>query len=129
MVRAAPDAGYWDMLIKRSVSRFFLLAALSEGPRHGYKLARAVRDACAGCCQPSDAMVYPTLQALEEEGYISCQVEHTGARKRKVCCLTEKGKEYYRQAAQAWGRFLPHLAQAVEQAEKKEADYGCCEET
>ena len=119
MVQIARKQEYWDMLINRGVSRFFLLAALCRKPQHGYELARAVKEACAGCCQPSDAMIYPTLHALMAEGYVTCEVERVGKRERKVCCLTEKGLEYYRQAAQAWGKFLPFLAQAVEQAGKE----------
>ena len=36
------DEKYWDMLNRKSVSRFFLLAALSDRPQHGYELRRWV---------------------------------------------------------------------------------------
>ena len=49
--------GYWEMLINRSVSRFFLLAALHQRAMHGYELAKAISGACRGCCEPSDAMI------------------------------------------------------------------------
>ena len=62
--------GYWEMLINRSVSRFFLLAALHQRAMHGYELAKAISGACRGCCEPSDAMIYPALHDLLEGGYV-----------------------------------------------------------
>jgi len=104
---------YWEKLINRSVARFFLLAALNRRAMHGYELARAISGACRGCCEPSDAMIYPALHDLLEGGYVECLVEAQGARQRKVCRLTEKGQEAYRAAATAWQRVMPSLSQAV----------------
>lgn len=104
---------YWEMLINRSVSRFFLLAALNQRAMHGYELAKAISVACEGCCEPSDAMIYPALRDLLEGGYVECIVEAQGARQRKVCRLTEKGQEAYRAAAEAWQSIIPALRQAV----------------
>jgi DNA-binding PadR family transcriptional regulator len=107
---------YWEMLINRSVSRFFLLAALHQRAMHGYELAKAISEACRGCCEPSDAMIYPALRDLLEGGYVECLVEAQGARQRKVCRLTDRGQEAYRAAAAAWRGIMPALRQAVEAA-------------
>jgi DNA-binding PadR family transcriptional regulator len=107
---------YWEMLINRSVSRFFLLAALHRGPMHGYELARAISAACGGCCSPTDAMIYPALKDLLEGDYVECREESQGARHRKVCSLTAKGEDAYRAAGQAWGRILPYLNEAAQAA-------------
>ncbi len=107
---------YWDLLINRSASRFFLLAALAKGPAHGYQLGKEVEEATGACCTPSAAMIYPALRELMEKGYIVCEVEHTGARERKVCALTPKGREVYETAATAWRRMLPFLQQATDAA-------------
>lgn len=107
---------YWEMLINRSVSRFFLLAALNQRAMHGYELAKAISEACEGCCEPSDAMIYPALRDLLDGGYVECLVEAQGARQRKVCRLTEKGQEAYRAGAEAWQRIIPAVSQAVTDA-------------
>ena len=107
---------YWEMLINRSVSRFFLLAALNQKAMHGYELARAISEACRGCCEPSDAMIYPALRDLVEGGYVECLVEAQGARQRKVCRLTEKGQAAYRAGAAAWQSIIPAVSQAVTDA-------------
>lgn len=110
------NQAYWDLLINRSVSRFFLLAALAQESMHGYQLKKAVEEATGACCSPSAAMIYPALRELVENGYIVCNVEHTGARERKVCALTPKGRQVYETAARAWQRILPFLQQATEAA-------------
>ena len=107
---------YWEMLINRSVSRFFLLAALHRSPMHGYELARAISETCGGCCSPTDAMIYPAIKDLLEGGYVECREESQGARQRKVCRLTTKGEEAYRAAGQAWGQILPYLNEAAQAA-------------
>ncbi len=107
---------YWEMLINRSVQRFFLLYALHERPRHGYELARAIRDACAGCCDPTDAMIYPALRELVDGGYVDCRDEVVGGRTRRVCRLTDKGQEAYRAAATAWQHMLSPLNRAIDAA-------------
>ncbi len=113
---------YWDQLINRSVSRFFLLAALAQEPMHGYQAAKAVEKATDACCTPSAAMIYPALRDLMEGGYITCDVERTGARERKVCELTPKGREAYRTAASSWRRILPYLDEATNAAFPADAD-------
>jgi DNA-binding PadR family transcriptional regulator len=108
------DKDYWRMLASRGASRFLVLAALHRQPRHGYELARAVTQACDGCCEPTDAMIYPTIRELTEGGYIVCRTEWQGQRQRKVCELTDRGREAFRAAAEVWSAMLPAINQAIE---------------
>ena len=108
------DKGYWRVLASRGVGRFLVLAALHQRPRHGYDLARAVTQACDGCCEPTDAMIYPTIRELTKGGYIVCRTEAQGQRERKVCELTDRGRLAYRAAAEVWQALLPGLRQGVE---------------
>lgn len=50
--------------------RLALLALISEQPRHGYELIKAIEEMTGGGYAPSPGAVYPTLQMLEEEGRI-----------------------------------------------------------
>lgn len=113
-VRPLEDPAYWSGLIARGTARFFLLAALSDRPLHGYQLSRAIAQCCGGCCEPSDAMIYPAIRELEEGGYIVCQVESQGARQRRVCTLTDRGQRAYQAAARAWAAVLPFLKASAE---------------
>ena len=107
------NEGYWDNLIKKSVSRYFLLAVLHRHPMHGYEIAKTIEEECEGCCKPTDAMIYPTIKELLEGGYIRCSSEAIGGRERKVCHLTEKGLEAYRSASRVWAKVMPYLEQSV----------------
>ena len=112
------DVGYWEKLISRSMYRFFLLHALRQKPMHGYELGKFIARACSGCCQPSDAMIYPTLHQLLESGYIECNTESKGGRERKVYALTHKGLESYTAAAEAWNKALPYIVEATATSDK-----------
>jgi DNA-binding PadR family transcriptional regulator len=112
--RDLTDKDYWRLLASRGTGRFLVLAALHERPRHGYELARAVTVACDGCCEPSDAMIYPTIKEFLDGGYIICRTESQGGRQRKVCELTEKGRQAYRAAAEVWSAVIPALQDAVQ---------------
>jgi PadR family transcriptional regulator, regulatory protein PadR len=117
---------YWEMLISRSAQRFFLLFALHERPMHGYELARTIREVCGGCCDPTDAMIYPTLRDLVDGAYVDCTDEVVAGRRRKVCRLTDKGEEAYRAAATAWQHMLGPLNRAVDAALKPSGKKAVC---
>ncbi|MEE9278461.1 MAG: PadR family transcriptional regulator, partial [Dehalococcoidia bacterium] len=104
---------YWETSIIRGAGRLFMLAAIADQPRHGYGIARRIREFCDGCCDPSDAMIYPAIRDLEAAELIACHVDAEGARKRNVCELTEKGREALRVAAAAWARHLPAIGRVV----------------
>ena len=115
------EKSYWQTLASRGTGRFLVLAALNERPRHGYELARAVTEACDGCCEPTDAMIYPTIRELTDGGYITCRTETQGRRQRKVCELTDRGRAAYRAAAEVWCSVVPALQDAIEAGMKLEA--------
>ena len=112
--RDLTEKGYWQTLASRGTGRFLVLAALNERPRHGYELARAVTEACDGCCEPTDAMIYPTIRELTQGGYITCRTESQGQRQRKVCELTDRGRAAFRAAAEVWKSVLPALQDGIE---------------
>ena len=107
---------YWETLIKKSVSRYFLLGMLAEKPMHGYELASSIESCCDGWSKPTSGMIYPTIKEMTESGHIECREEVIGGRLRKVCELTESGREAYRTAAGVWARLLPYLQQSVKNA-------------
>src|SRR5262245_30609172 len=50
--------------------KFVILRLLKEKPRHGYEIIKALEERMAGCYTPSPGTVYPTLQMLEDQGYV-----------------------------------------------------------
>lgn len=107
------SSDYWELSVRRSVSRLFLLAALARRPMHGYELSQAVAELSGECCAPSDAAIYPTIRELSEGGYVTCETQSHGARLRNVCTLTARGHAALAAAGEAWGSVLPHIARVV----------------
>jgi len=112
---------YWENLVKRSLCRFLLLAQLAKGPVHGYGINQAIKEACQGCCEPTEAMVYSTMKDLQYGGYVDCRMEEHQGRQRRVCWLTDSGKEAFRAAARVWKHMLPTVEDCIDKAlgEKK----------
>ena len=122
---------YWEYLIKKSVSRYFLLGMLAQRPMHGYDIAKNIETCCEGWSKPTDGMIYPTLKEMVNGGYIECTNEVVDGRKRKVCHLTDKGHEAHEAAARVWAGLLPYLKESVESAGaviEWERDSTCCED-
>ncbi len=107
---------YWENLVKRSLCRFLLLGELAKGPVHGYGLNLAIRNACQGCCEPTEAMVYSTMKELLDGGLVGCREEEHQGRRRRVCWLTPPGEEAFRAAGRVWEKMLPTINQFVAQA-------------
>ena len=105
---------YWENLVKRSLCRFLLMAQLAKGPVHGYGLNRAIRDACQGCCEPTEAMIYTTIKELSKGGYVACRTEQHQGRQRRICWLTPTGRASYQAAARVWEKVLPKIRESVE---------------
>lgn len=53
--------------------RAAILLLLDERPRHGYELIQEITDRSAGAWTPSPGSIYPTLQALEDEGLVTIE--------------------------------------------------------
>ena len=103
--RASQDLtsrAYWSGTIKMSLSKLFILAALAEGPKHGYEIARRVAAMTKGCCSPSEGTIYPSLRDFEAGGYVTAEETTVGGRRRKVYTMTERGRRAHRVAVEAW---------------------------
>jgi DNA-binding PadR family transcriptional regulator len=70
--------------------KFVILKLLRGRPMHGYEVMRALEEQAGGCYRASPGTVYPTLQMLEDQGYVRV-VEQEG---RKVYHITEAGQAH-----------------------------------
>ncbi|MFZ0820244.1 MAG: PadR family transcriptional regulator [Candidatus Acidiferrales bacterium] len=70
--------------------KFILLRLIQESPRHGYEVIKALAEKTWNCYTPSAGTIYPTLQLLEDQGYIRA-VETAG---KKVYHITRDGERF-----------------------------------
>ena len=78
--------GFDTPRMRRGDIKYLILEVLKEGPRHGYDIINSLGERFRGY-RPSPGSVYPTLQMLEDGGFVTSQ-EVDG---KKVYTITENG--------------------------------------
>ena len=70
--------------------KYLILDLLKEKPRHGYDIIREMEEKFGGFYTPSPGAVYPTLQWLEDMGYVTVQAQDG----KKIYTITEEGLKF-----------------------------------
>lgn len=73
--------------------KYVILRLLKEKPRHGYEIIKALEERMGGCYTPSPGTIYPTLQLLEDQGFVRA-VEAEG---KRVFHITPEGEAFLEQ--------------------------------
>ena len=77
-------------IFDRGDLKYMILELLRDRPMHGYEVMRSLEETSGGAYTASPGSVYPTLQALEDDGYVSSE-ERDG---RKVYTITDEGRAF-----------------------------------
>ncbi len=73
---------------RRGDVKFLILEVLAERPRHGYDIMQAMGERQGGAYRPSPGSVYPTLQMLEDGGFVTSeQVDG-----KRIYTITDAGR-------------------------------------
>jgi DNA-binding PadR family transcriptional regulator len=86
--------------------QLIILALMSEKPRHGYEIIKAIEEHTSGMYTPSPGVVYPALTYLEEMGYASSEQEGV----KKLYRITETGAEHLKKNNENVDEMLEQLA-------------------
>ncbi len=74
----------------------WLLLLVARKPRHGYAIARAMRD--LPCSMPHQTTIYRHLSALEEQGFLDSKWQmRSSAPPIRTYHLTKQGEKHLRQ--------------------------------
>jgi DNA-binding PadR family transcriptional regulator len=74
--------------VGRGDVRAAIIALLAEEPMHGYQIITELTERSGGVWRPSPGSVYPTLQAMEDQGVVTAAKSEG----RRVFSLTEEGR-------------------------------------
>lgn len=99
--------------------RLVLLKLISDQPRHGYELIRAIEELTGGSYVPSPGVVYPTLTLLQEMGQID-ETKSDGP--RKDFAITAEGTAHLEANKEEVTRLFARLADLA--AERQRSDAG-----
>ncbi len=75
---------------QRGDLKYVILEMIRDKPRHGYEVIRALEERSHGFYAPSPGAVYPTLQMLEEMGYVTASQQDG----KKVYTITDEGRRF-----------------------------------
>lgn len=91
--------------LERGDLRYALLSLLAQRPAHGYELIKGIEEQFAGFYSPSPGTVYPTLQYLEDLGYVTAETRDG----RKTYTITDEGRAFLAENQEivdaVWRRF------------------------
>jgi DNA-binding PadR family transcriptional regulator len=82
--------------------KYALLQLLQQRPMHGYEMIRELEERSSGFYTPSAGAVYPTLQLLEDRGWVTSQTTEG----KKVYTITDAGRQAaneHEERADEWG--------------------------
>ncbi len=100
--------------------KYIILDLIKDKPRYGYEIIRALEERSQGMYAPSAGAVYPTLQMLEEMGYVSA----TQSEGKRVYTITDEGRRFLvekgEHAEEVKGQIKDHWDSA-HMGEKREA--------
>ena len=88
--RHFPFAPRPERMFRRGDFKYLILDMLKDKPSYGYEIIQALEGRFHGFYAPSAGVVYPTLQLLEELGYV-ISAQQNG---KKVYTITEEGKKF-----------------------------------
>lgn len=93
-------------MMGRGDLKYVLLTLLRERPMHGYEMMKQLEEQASGFYTPSAGAIYPTLQLLEDRGWVTSQTVDG----KKIYTITDAGRqelEAQSQRAQEFGRHGP----------------------
>ncbi len=87
-----------------------VLQVLSGGPKHGYRIAKDIREGSEGVLDFAEGTLYPTLHDLEERGLIVAFEQEVNGRTRRCYRLTEAGHAALVAERGEWDRYQRAVA-------------------
>ncbi len=91
-----------------------VLKALVFGARHGYAVARWVRDATEGVLEIEDGALYTALHRIERRGWVQAEWGLSESNRRaKYYTLTSRGREQLAHKTSAWARYAEAVSKVL----------------
>ena len=102
-----PEFGRGRQRFLRGHLNHIILEIIKEKPRHGYDVIKGIEERFHGLYSPSAGSVYPILQALEDQGFLtSSQVSG-----KKVYAITADGEKERKENKDAFSAMRERLRQ------------------
>ena len=88
-----------------------VLRALSWGPKHGYAVARFIREGSNNSFRVLDGALYTSLHRMEERGWVEAEWGLSDKGKRaKFYRITTAGRRALRAETESWNQYVAAVA-------------------
>jgi PadR family transcriptional regulator PadR len=92
-----------------------VLAALKDGPGHGYEIGQTLRERSGGAFDVQEGSLYPALHRMERAKLLSSKWERgDGGPRRRVYQLTARGERELMGQRQEWRALVTAMTAIVE---------------
>ena len=92
-----------------------VLKTLSWGPRHGYAIARWIRETTDDALRVEEGALYPALHRLELRGYLRSEWGTSDNNRRaKYYRLTPQGRRQLEREAAQWSRIAAAVTRVMQ---------------
>ena len=96
--------------VKRGSAQLAVLTVLAEAPRHGYEIAKRIRQQTGGVVSFDVASLYPLLYSMERRGWVKGDWEQApNGRQRRYYRLTPEGRRRLQPLRREWREFFRAL--------------------
>ena len=98
-----------------------VLAALVDGPQHGYGIVKRLHDGSSGLFKMNEGQLYPLLHKMQESGWIKgeWEISESGPA-RKTYVLLEEGHKELKARQVQWLRFAAAVGGVMQSESAKE---------
>jgi transcriptional regulator len=97
-----------------------VLRALSNGPKHGYAIARFIREGSNDTFKILDGALYTSLHRMEERGWLVSDWGNADSGKRaKFYRLTAPGRKALKQQGAVWAQYVNAVSSVMRSTPEK----------
>jgi PadR family transcriptional regulator, regulatory protein PadR len=104
-----------DLEVLQGTLDVLVLKTLTWGPRHGYAIARWIRDTTDEALTIEDGALYTALHRMEKRGWLASEWGVTDqGRKVKLYALAASGRKALRQQQEQWSRYVTAVGKVLQ---------------
>ncbi len=106
-----------DLQLLQGTLDVLVLKTLSHGSRHGYAIARWIRDTTDDELQVEDRALYVSLHRMEQRGWVESEWGLSeNNRKAKYYQMTADGRRQLRVSTTTWTRYAAAVSKVLQTA-------------
>ena len=103
-----------DLQLLQGTLDVLILKTLSWGPRHGYAIARWIKDTTGAELQVEDRALYVALHRMEERGWLDAEWGVTeNNRQAKYYRMTRAGRRQLAAKSETWSRYAAAISKVL----------------